>query len=57
MDTEKRIRGRSFGHTDIVLGEEEEAEIMAFAEAGGKPREFMVTGAKWKGPKEYAQHH
>ena len=44
------------GHADIVLGEEEEAEIMAFAELGGKPREFMVTGAKWEGPKEYAQH-
>lgn len=25
---------------------------MAFAEVGGKPREFMVIGAKWNGPKQ-----
>lgn len=31
MGREKKIEDRSFGHADIVLGEEEEAEIMAFA--------------------------
>lgn len=30
---------------------------MAFAEVGGKSREFTVTEAKWNGPRECAHLH